>query len=101
MSLTKLVYVRITGWINYLFIYCKDVVLKQLVIVIVHSFQETHRLYKQKLEEVSKLQDSCSGSIARQKKRLKELSDSLEGWVMVLCTSWTSCKVMADVFILL
>uniref|UniRef100_A0AAR2KWI5 Transmembrane protein 120A n=1 Tax=Pygocentrus nattereri TaxID=42514 RepID=A0AAR2KWI5_PYGNA len=40
--------------------------------------QETHRLYKQKLEEVSKLQDSCLASIARQKKRIKELSDSLE-----------------------
>ncbi|XP_047016816.1 ion channel TACAN isoform X1 [Ictalurus punctatus] len=40
--------------------------------------QETHRLYKQKLEEVSKLQNSCSTSISRQKKRLKELSASLE-----------------------
>ncbi|XP_051767360.1 ion channel TACAN isoform X2 [Ctenopharyngodon idella] len=40
--------------------------------------QETHRLYKQKLEEVSKLQDSCSSSIARQRKKLKDLSESLE-----------------------
>ncbi|KAK3550102.1 hypothetical protein QTP86_020674 [Hemibagrus guttatus] len=40
--------------------------------------QETHRLYKQKLEEVSKLQNSFSASILRQKKRLKELSASLE-----------------------
>ncbi|KAJ8342847.1 hypothetical protein SKAU_G00327750 [Synaphobranchus kaupii] len=40
--------------------------------------QETHRLYKQKLEEVSKLQDSCSSSIARQRKKLKDLSASLE-----------------------
>ncbi|XP_058268121.1 ion channel TACAN isoform X2 [Hemibagrus wyckioides] len=40
--------------------------------------QETHRLYKQKLEEVSKLQNSCSASILRQKKSLKELSASLE-----------------------
>ncbi|GAA6094111.1 ion channel TACAN [Tachysurus ichikawai] len=40
--------------------------------------QETHRLYKQKLEEVSKLQNSCATSILRQKKRLKEISASLE-----------------------
>ncbi|KAL2095279.1 hypothetical protein ACEWY4_009998 [Coilia grayii] len=42
------------------------------------QIQETHRLYKQKLEEVSKLQDACSTSISRQRKRLKELSVSLE-----------------------
>ncbi|XP_060764637.1 ion channel TACAN isoform X2 [Neoarius graeffei] len=40
--------------------------------------QETHRLYKQKLEEVSKLQNGSSASISRQKKRLKELAASLE-----------------------
>ncbi|KAI7793729.1 ion channel TACAN [Triplophysa rosa] len=43
-----------------------------------HQVQETHRLYKQKLEEVSKLQDSCSSSIARQRKKLKDLSESLD-----------------------
>uniref|UniRef100_A0A3B4U4E1 Transmembrane protein 120Aa n=1 Tax=Seriola dumerili TaxID=41447 RepID=A0A3B4U4E1_SERDU len=42
------------------------------------QIQDTHRLYKQKLEEVAKLQDSCSGAIARQRKRLKELTASLE-----------------------
>lgn len=42
------------------------------------QIQDTHRLYKQKLEEVTKLQASCSGSIARQRKRLKELHSSLE-----------------------
>ncbi|XP_075761057.1 transmembrane protein 120A isoform X2 [Pelodiscus sinensis] len=36
--------------------------------------QETHKLYKQKLEELTKLQDGISSSIARQKKQLKELS---------------------------
>ncbi|KAI5613008.1 transmembrane protein 120A, partial [Silurus asotus] len=41
-------------------------------------FQETHRLYKQKLEEVSKLQNSCSTSISQQRKKLKELSASFE-----------------------
>ncbi|XP_074527995.1 transmembrane protein 120A-A-like isoform X2 [Halichoeres trimaculatus] len=41
------------------------------------QIQDTHRLYKQKLEEVTKLQDSCSSVIARQRKRLKELSVSL------------------------
>ncbi|XP_067085235.1 ion channel TACAN isoform X1 [Osmerus mordax] len=40
--------------------------------------QETHRLYKQKLEEVSKLQQSCSTAITRQRKKLKELTVSLE-----------------------
>lgn len=41
------------------------------------QIQDTHRLYKQKLEEVTKLQDSCSSVIARQRKRLKELTVSL------------------------
>uniref|UniRef100_A0A8C2JCZ9 Zgc:103681 n=1 Tax=Cyprinus carpio TaxID=7962 RepID=A0A8C2JCZ9_CYPCA len=36
------------------------------------QLQETHRLYLQKLEEVSKLQKSFAASIARQKKNLKE-----------------------------
>uniref|UniRef100_A0A8C4WT69 Transmembrane protein 120A n=1 Tax=Gopherus evgoodei TaxID=1825980 RepID=A0A8C4WT69_9SAUR len=36
--------------------------------------QEAHKLYKQKLEELTKLQDGISSSIARQKKQLKELS---------------------------
>jgi len=45
--------------------------------------QETHRLYKQKLEEVSKLQDSCSSSIVRQRKKLKDLSESLEELVII------------------
>ncbi|NXT75407.1 T120A protein, partial [Zapornia atra] len=40
--------------------------------------QDNHRLYKQKLEELTKLQDGISSSIARQKKRLKELSLSLK-----------------------
>uniref|UniRef100_A0A9L0RXF5 Transmembrane protein 120A n=1 Tax=Equus caballus TaxID=9796 RepID=A0A9L0RXF5_HORSE len=35
--------------------------------------QETHRLYRLKLEELTKLQNSCTGSITRQKKRLQEL----------------------------
>nr|XP_009684170.1 PREDICTED: transmembrane protein 120A isoform X1 [Struthio camelus australis] len=40
--------------------------------------QANHKLYKQKLEELTKLQDGISSSIARQKKRLKELSLSLK-----------------------
>ncbi|XP_053702609.1 ion channel TACAN isoform X1 [Synchiropus splendidus] len=43
-----------------------------------HQIQDTHRLYKQKLEEVTKLQNCCSGAIARQRKKLKELSASLQ-----------------------
>jgi len=40
--------------------------------------QDNHRLYKQKLEELTKLQDGISSCITRQKKRLKELSLSLK-----------------------
>ncbi|KAA8586543.1 hypothetical protein FQN60_000379 [Etheostoma spectabile] len=42
------------------------------------QIQDTHRLYKQKLEEVTRLQDSCSVAIARQRKKLKELTASLK-----------------------
>ncbi|XP_054610830.1 ion channel TACAN isoform X1 [Dunckerocampus dactyliophorus] len=42
------------------------------------QIQDTHRLYKQKLEEVTKLQVSCTAAIERQRKKLKELSASLE-----------------------
>ena len=36
--------------------------------------QETHRLYIQKLDEISNLQTKCTSSISRQRKRLKEVS---------------------------
>ncbi|KAK1882779.1 Transmembrane protein 120A [Dissostichus eleginoides] len=42
------------------------------------QIQDTHRLYKQKLEEVTRLQDSCSGAISRQRKKLRELRVSLQ-----------------------
>ncbi|KAK1900293.1 Transmembrane protein 120A [Dissostichus eleginoides] len=38
------------------------------------QLQETHRMYLQKLDEVSKLQKNCSSSISRQRNRLKEVS---------------------------
>uniref|UniRef100_A0A3Q2NS26 Transmembrane protein 120Ab n=1 Tax=Fundulus heteroclitus TaxID=8078 RepID=A0A3Q2NS26_FUNHE len=38
------------------------------------KLQETHRKYIQKLDEISKLQSDCSSSIARHRKRLKEMS---------------------------
>ncbi|XP_041797061.1 ion channel TACAN-like [Chelmon rostratus] len=38
------------------------------------QLQETHRIYLEKLSEISKLQNNCSSSISRQRKRLKELS---------------------------
>lgn len=44
--------------------------------LLVH-IQDTHRLYKQKLEEVTKLQNSCTSAISRQRKKLKELTVSL------------------------
>ncbi|XP_075330557.1 transmembrane protein 120A-like [Odontesthes bonariensis] len=39
-----------------------------------HQLQETHKIYLQKLDEISELQSSCSSSIFRQRKRLKEMS---------------------------
>ncbi|KAL4647663.1 transmembrane protein 120A-like [Arapaima gigas] len=41
------------------------------------QIEETHRLYKQKLEEVFSLQHKCSVSIAQQKKKLREVSQLL------------------------
>ncbi|XP_037670341.1 ion channel TACAN isoform X3 [Choloepus didactylus] len=38
------------------------------------GIQETHRLYRLKLEELTKLQNNCTSSITRQKKRLQELA---------------------------
>ncbi|XP_023411652.1 ion channel TACAN isoform X2 [Loxodonta africana] len=38
------------------------------------SIQEAHRLYRLKLEELIKLQNNCTSSISRQKKRLQELA---------------------------
>ncbi|XP_069768262.1 ion channel TACAN-like [Narcine bancroftii] len=43
------------------------------------TLQETHKLYKQQLEEVIKLQNSCLSSIERQKKKYKKLSKILAG----------------------
>ncbi|KAM5182102.1 transmembrane protein 120A [Mantella aurantiaca] len=43
-----------------------------------NEIQETHRSYKQQLEELTKLQTRCSGSITRQKKKLKGLSLELK-----------------------
>lgn len=40
--------------------------------------QETHRIYRQKLEELIALQTSCSGSIGKQKARLKNLKHTLQ-----------------------
>lgn len=45
--------------------------------------QDTHRLYKQKLEEVTRLQNSCSSAIARQRKKLKDLTVSLTECVLI------------------
>nr|XP_023395027.1 transmembrane protein 120B isoform X3 [Loxodonta africana] len=42
------------------------------------ELQETHKIYKQKLEEVTALQTLCSGSINKQKKRLKDLKYTLQ-----------------------
>lgn len=40
--------------------------------------QETHRTYRQKLEELTALQTLCSSSINKQKTRLKDLQLTLQ-----------------------
>ncbi|KAM6946280.1 transmembrane protein 120A-like [Aplochiton taeniatus] len=42
------------------------------------QIQENHKLYLQKVDDVSKLQTSCSSAIARQRRRLKELSQLMK-----------------------
>ncbi|KAA8593958.1 hypothetical protein FQN60_004792 [Etheostoma spectabile] len=42
------------------------------------QLQETHRMYLQKLDEISKLQNNCSSSISSQRKGLKEVSRLVE-----------------------
>ncbi|XP_037000233.2 transmembrane protein 120B isoform X2 [Artibeus jamaicensis] len=42
------------------------------------ELQETHRIYRQKLEELTALQTSCSSSISKQKTRLKTLKRTLQ-----------------------
>uniref|UniRef100_A0A8C8T6S2 Transmembrane protein 120B n=1 Tax=Peromyscus maniculatus bairdii TaxID=230844 RepID=A0A8C8T6S2_PERMB len=42
------------------------------------ELQETHRIYKQKLEELTALQTLCSASISKQKRHLKDLKRALQ-----------------------
>nr|XP_012332362.1 transmembrane protein 120B isoform X1 [Aotus nancymaae] len=42
------------------------------------ELQETHRIYKQKLEELAALQALCSSSISKQKKHLQDLKHTLQ-----------------------
>nr|KAF6282921.1 transmembrane protein 120B [Myotis myotis] len=42
------------------------------------ELQETHRIYRQKLEELTVLQTLCSSSISKQKTRLKDLKRTLQ-----------------------
>ncbi|XP_054884522.1 ion channel TACAN-like [Poeciliopsis prolifica] len=51
------------------------------------TLQEAHKKYLQKLDEISKLQNSCSSSIARQRKRLKEMSSQVNK-----CTKGSSAE---------
>uniref|UniRef100_A0A3Q2E8H3 Transmembrane protein 120Aa n=1 Tax=Cyprinodon variegatus TaxID=28743 RepID=A0A3Q2E8H3_CYPVA len=62
------------------------------------QIQDTHRLYKQKLEEVSKLQTSCSSAIARQRKKLGELTLSLKGSIESIAEMEESIKDKTNVF---
>uniref|UniRef100_A0A8C4EW72 Transmembrane protein 120A n=1 Tax=Dicentrarchus labrax TaxID=13489 RepID=A0A8C4EW72_DICLA len=65
------------------------------VFILVFHLQDTHRLYKQKLEEVTKLQDSCSGAISRQRKKLKELTVSLKE--SILCIFFKEMDAIAEI----
>ncbi|XP_069611569.1 transmembrane protein 120B isoform X3 [Ranitomeya imitator] len=42
------------------------------------QLQETHKIYKQKLEELNTLQSLCTGSISKHKRRLADLKGSLK-----------------------
>ncbi|XP_055087386.1 transmembrane protein 120B [Periophthalmus magnuspinnatus] len=42
------------------------------------QLQETHKIYRQKLEELTSLQTSCSGAITKQRKCLKDIKLSLK-----------------------
>uniref|UniRef100_A0A3Q3G2C8 Transmembrane protein 120B n=1 Tax=Labrus bergylta TaxID=56723 RepID=A0A3Q3G2C8_9LABR len=42
------------------------------------QLQETHKVYRQKLEELTNLQATCSSSISKQRKGLKDLRNSLK-----------------------
>ncbi|CAM4565674.1 transmembrane protein 120B isoform X1 [Lepidochelys kempii] len=42
------------------------------------QLQETHKVYRQKLEELNNLQAACSSSIRKQKRKLKDLKYSLQ-----------------------
>ncbi|NP_001086700.1 transmembrane protein 120B-B [Xenopus laevis] len=44
------------------------------------QLQETHKVYKQKLEELSSLQNLCSSYINKHKRRLTELKGNLHGY---------------------
>ncbi|KAI5098716.1 hypothetical protein C0J45_10855 [Silurus meridionalis] len=55
------------------------------------QLQENHRLYMQKLEEVSKLQNSFTASITQQRKCLKDMSHSLKKCSKGLTEEETKC----------
>nr|KAF6312319.1 transmembrane protein 120B [Pipistrellus kuhlii] len=42
------------------------------------ELQETHRIYRQKLEELTSLQTLCSSSISKHRTRLKDLKRTLQ-----------------------
>ncbi|XP_026581538.1 transmembrane protein 120B-like, partial [Pseudonaja textilis] len=43
-----------------------------------HQLQETHKIYKQKLEELTSVQAACSSFLKKQKERLKELQKNFK-----------------------
>uniref|UniRef100_A0A9J8AP84 Transmembrane protein 120B n=1 Tax=Cyprinus carpio carpio TaxID=630221 RepID=A0A9J8AP84_CYPCA len=45
------------------------------------QLQETHKVYRQKLEELTNLQAICSSAISKQRKGLKDLKNNLEQYV--------------------
>ncbi|XP_057695376.1 ion channel TACAN-like [Corythoichthys intestinalis] len=49
-----------------------------------HNIQETHRMYLQKLDEISKLQKSCFSAICLQRTKLQEMSSNVKKCSKVL-----------------
>ncbi|NP_001407209.1 transmembrane protein 120B isoform 2 [Mus musculus] len=60
------------------------------------ELQETHRIYKQKLEELTSLQTLCSTSISKQKRHLKDLKHTLQRLYLNLVLGNVSVTLLSN-----
>uniref|UniRef100_A0A8C6H9B6 Transmembrane protein 120B n=1 Tax=Mus spicilegus TaxID=10103 RepID=A0A8C6H9B6_MUSSI len=60
------------------------------------ELQETHRIYKQKLEELTSLQTLCSTSISKQKRHLKDLKHTLQRLYLKLVLGNVSVTLLSN-----